>query len=62
MIKYEVFRKRGKVIWLEVHGSWGQLVEETRKQDCWEANTIRVPLEGLRNALARITIQHEVAP
>lgn len=63
MIKYQVHRKRGRIVWLEVEGNdtWGWLSEEIRnKQGWWDRSAIRVPIEGLRDAVARVTIQHEV--
>lgn len=65
MIRYQVFRKRNKAIWLEVENpgdSWGRLVEEARNnQGEWVGSAIRVPVEGLRNAVSKVTIRHEVA-
>lgn len=65
MIKYEVFNARRKRIWLEQesdHESWVSIVEEIKlPPGHWRSSTIRVPLEGLRNAIAKITIRHEVA-
>ncbi len=64
MVKYPVFRKRNRTIWLEMENpgdSWGVIAEESpNRQGHWDRNTIRVPIEGLRNAVAKVTIQHEV--
>ena len=69
MIKYEVSRHKGRVVWLEVEegAAQAELVEETRipsavapGPDAWTRHSIRVPVEGLRQALAKVTIRHEV--
>ena len=62
MIKYEVLKRKKKAIWLEVEEQgWANLVEETKLPGgAWDRFAIRVPVEGLRKALAQVTIQHEV--
>lgn len=64
MLKYEVLRGRKRTIWLEVEEQgWAWLVEESMvRTGAWDRFAIRVPVEGLRKALAQVTIQHEVSP
>jgi len=63
MRKYEVLRRKNKAIWLEEEElGWAWLVEETKlSQGAWDRHVIRLPVEGLRKALAQGTIRHEVA-
>ena len=62
MIKYEVMRRKNKAIWLEMEEQgWANLVEETKLAGgAWDRHAIRVPVEGLRKALAQVTVRHEV--
>lgn len=64
MKKYEVLKRKNKAIWLEEEElGWAWLVEETKlRKGAWDRFAIRVPIEGLRRALAQVTIQHEVSP
>ena len=57
-----MFKKRNERIWLEVEGgTWAILVREVRvAAGMWDKQFIRVPIDGLRNAVAKVTIQHEV--
>lgn len=63
MIKYEVQGGKKRRVWLETEElGWAWLVEETKlRQGAWDRHAIRVPIEGLRKALAQVTIRHEVS-
>ncbi len=62
MIKYEVMRRKKKAVWLEVEEQgYASLVEENKLPGgAWDRFAIRVPVEGLRKALAQVTVRHEV--
>lgn len=63
MIKYEIHRKRKEAIWLEVEkgDTWAWLVHEVQlTKGQWDRQAMKVPIDGLRNAVAKVTIHHEV--
>ncbi|KKL76199.1 hypothetical protein LCGC14_2047240 [marine sediment metagenome] len=69
MIKYEVSKQSRRRVWLEVEprAALVELVEETRLPpalapgpEAWDRHSIQVSLNGLRNALDQVAIQHEV--